>query len=347
MFLFKVDTTKGFIPRFQVVNSSQSLDRNSRSDFPFKIKPDISIYRSDLPIADMTDSSLAEIFIEFKWQPSDDPFCDVTDDQKFPKSFLRRSNAARDTLGQITSYAAAQLGSQFRTHIYSVFIVRDKARLLRWDRSGTIVTEAIEYNKSPFLVDFFRRYSKALPKMCGQDQSVSAVMPTEADEARRALQLDNEIPLIKLAVPVTEQLSRYFITCPPRAALYTPAGRATRGFCAYDISERKAVFLKDSWRIDLKDIHPEGSIYEVLEHHQVPHVPHCLISGDISTYQYHATKTSDYYYKSSWACHSDAHFVPHRHYRLVLDIIGVPLTKFGSSYEMVTAIRDALHGALP
>lgn len=295
----------------------------------------------------ITDSSLAEIFIEFKWQPSDDPFCDVTDHPKLPKSFLRQSNAARDTLGQITSYAAAQLGSQFLTHLYSVFIVKDKARLLRWDRSGTIVTEDFEYNESPFLVDFFRRYSKASPEMCGKDQSVSAVTPTEADAARQVLQLDNETPLIKLAVPVTEQHSRYFITDTPRATLYTPPGRATRGFCAYDISERKAVFLKDSWRIDLKDIHMEGSIYEVLERFRVRRVPRCLVSGDISTDKYHATKANGYS-NSPWAaCQPDAHFIPHRHYRLVLDIIGDPLTKFRSSYEMVTAIQDALCGALP
>jgi len=37
-------------------------------------------------------------------------------------------------------------------------------------------------------------------------------------------------------------------------------------------------------------------------------------------------------------------FIPHRHYRLVLDIIGRSLTTFKSSYEMVAAIRDALYG---
>ena len=124
----------------------------------------------------MTDSSLAEIFIEFKWNPSDDPFCDVHDvscsqcKAGMVKSFLCGSKAGNDTLGQITSYAVAQLGSQFRTHLYSVFIVKGTARILRWDRSGTIVTEAIPYNESPFLAEFFRRYSKASPEMRGKDQ---------------------------------------------------------------------------------------------------------------------------------------------------------------------------------
>jgi hypothetical protein len=37
-----------------------------------------------------------------------------------------------------------------------------------------------------------------------------------------------------------------------------------------------------------------------------------------------------------WVCHSHTPFVPHRHYCLVLDIIGRSLTTFKSSYEMVT-----------
>jgi hypothetical protein len=293
----------------------------------------------------MTDSSLAEIFIEFKWQTSDNPFCHVPQPSN-TSPFLRPSKAARDTLGQITSYAVAQLGSQFRTHLYSVFVVKDIARILRWDRSGTIVTEAIEYNNSPCLVEFFRRYSKAPPEMCGKDQSVSAVTPTEADSARQALELDNETPLVKLAIPVANQPPRYFITHAPRATLYTPPGRATRGFRAYDILQGTKVFLKDSWRIALPNIHPEGSVYEVLESSGVEHIPRCLISGDISTDKYHSTKTNIYHARG-WACPSATHFIPHRHYRLVLDVIGDPLTKFSSSYEMVAAIRDALVGALP
>ena len=50
-------------------------------------------------------------------------------------------------------------------------------------------------------------------------------------------------------------------------------------------------------------------------------IPDCLESGDISTAQYHATKMHDYV-EEVWACHSDTHSIPHRHYRLALDVIG-------------------------
>lgn len=322
--------------------------------FPFKIKPDISVYCADSTPSppSTTDSRLAEIFIEFKWNATDDPFCRERDvkcshcEDRTVRSFLRESSAGDDTLGQITSYAVAQLGSQFRTHLYSVFVVEGTARILRWDRSGTIVTEAIPYNESPLLAEFFRRYSKAPPEMRGKDQSVSAVTPIEADAARRALELDNIIPLVKLAIPATDGSSHYFITSTPYATLYTPPGRATRGFRAYDSSQKTTVFLKDSWRIDLPDIPAEGVTYGILEHKGVRNIPRCLVSGDISSAEYHATKTR-HYFKELWACHAHAQFLPHRHYRLVLDVVGHSLTEFKSSYEMVAAVRDAIVGALP
>lgn len=295
----------------------------------------------------MTDSSLAEMFIELKWDTTDDPFCDVYDvnyQGGIVRSFLRESKAALDTLGQITSYAAVQLGAQFRTHTYSLFIVKGRARILRWDRSGTIVTEAIEYNQSPLLAEFFRRYSVAPPEMRGKDISASAPTPVEGLMARKSLNLDMTVPLIKLSIPNADGPLRYFLTSAPEVSLlYTPPGRATRGFTAYDVSRGIVVFLKDSWRIDLPDIQAEGKVYKMLKDAKVRHVPDCLDSGDILTAEYHATKTHEYV-KELWACHSDAHFIPHRHYRLVLDVVGRVLVKYESSYEMTAAVRNALIG---
>jgi len=39
------------------------------------------------------------------------------------------------------------MGAQYRTHIFSVLICEDYARLIRWDRGGAIVTEPIKYNE--------------------------------------------------------------------------------------------------------------------------------------------------------------------------------------------------------
>lgn len=104
------------------------------------------------------------------------------------------------------------------------------------------------------------------------------------------------------------------------------------------------VFLKDSWRIDLPDILPEGVTYKVLNSANARHIPLCLVSGDISSIEYHATKTHLYARELGAGCDDAAHFIPHRHHRLVLDVVGRVLTEYRSSFEMVSAMRDALTG---
>lgn len=268
-------------------------------------------------------------------------------------TFLNDSSAAMDTLGQITSYAAVQLGAQFRTHIYSVLIVKNTARILRWDRSGTIVTEAFEYDQSPHLAEFFRRYSVAPTAMRGKDETVSIPSRYEARNARKVMGLGANIPVLRLSVPAPDGSLYYFFVPTPEAILYTPPGRATRGFSAYDPSSGELVFLKDTWRIDLPAFIPEGEVYAKLNAASVRNVPKCLASGDISTYstsKYHATTTCDYV-RSPWvckncSCHPNGPWVPHQHYRLVLDILGRSLVDFSSSREMVSAVRDALYGEL-
>ena len=213
----------------------------------------------------MTDSSKVEMFIEFKWKTNENPFCAVRDVAhpngqagETVKSFLRNRKAGRDTLGQITAYAAAQFGAQFRTHVYSILIVKDTARILRWDRSGTLVTEAIKYNESPHLAEFFRRYSDASPEMRGKDISVMDPTPPEAVSARQALNLDNTVSLVKLMVPDKDASQLYYIAASPHVTPYTLPGHATRRFPAYNVSRCVPVFIKDSWRIDVPDIQAEG-----------------------------------------------------------------------------------------
>jgi hypothetical protein len=347
---FKIKSSRDFLPHFQIFNSYASEDRNPNINFPTRIKPDVSVYHTDACPPSPTDSSLIEIAIEFKWNQNDDPFCDdpkvkrLEDGTEKAKSFIHNSKLANDTLGQISTYAAAQLGSQFRTHAYSILILKNLARILRWDRSGAIVTAAFDYNKYPLLAEFFRRYSRAPRDMRGIDQSVSDPTAEDAVAARKALGLSDEVPLFKLEIPITGGSSRYFITTPPQAIFYAPPGRATRGFHAYDIFRKTQCFLKDTWRVNIIDIQAEGLTYKMLEG-RVRNIPKCVAFGDISTMTYHATKTCDYS-SQDWTLPTSGRLIPHRHYRLALDVIGRSLMSFTSSYEMVKAVRDAIIGRL-
>ena len=72
--------------------------------------------------------------MEFKWLQRDGLLCEPHkqiigegDRQEKVKMFICDHKVAMDTLGQITGYSAAQLAAQYCTHIFSIFIVRDKA----------------------------------------------------------------------------------------------------------------------------------------------------------------------------------------------------------------------------
>ena len=219
--IFKVESMQIFTPNLRVVKSSSIVDSNPCSDFSFKIKLDVSVYCANSDPNVKTDSSLAEVFIKFKWSHGDNPFCDPYDiscphceKSNIAESFLHETKSANDTLGQITSYAAAQPSSQYCTYVYSVSIVKNMARILQWDRLGTIVTEAIHYNESLLLAEFFCCYLVASPVMCGKDKLVSLPTPVEVIEARQALGLGDDVPLVKLQVPGAHG-PLYFITSAP------------------------------------------------------------------------------------------------------------------------------------
>ncbi|KAA1477023.1 hypothetical protein DENSPDRAFT_854072 [Dentipellis sp. KUC8613] len=79
----------------------------------------------------------------------------------------------RDTRGQIIAYASANLELQFRTFVFSVLILGRFARLIRWDRSGAIVTRRIDYVEDPKpLVEFLWRYNFLSDAQRGYDGSV-------------------------------------------------------------------------------------------------------------------------------------------------------------------------------
>jgi hypothetical protein len=61
----------------------------------------------------MTNSALAEMFVEFKWSHNDAPFSDIHVLDANHQTFLNDTKVALNTLSQITAYAAMHLGAQF------------------------------------------------------------------------------------------------------------------------------------------------------------------------------------------------------------------------------------------
>ena len=72
----------------------------------------------------------------------------------------------------MTSYATAHLAAQFHTHVFSVLLFRDTARLIQWDRAGLIISERIPLD-SPELKQFFWKFSNADAIGRGHDPTVT------------------------------------------------------------------------------------------------------------------------------------------------------------------------------
>ena len=110
--LFKVISTQPYLPGFRIVESFNWQDSNPDIGFLVSSKPDVSVYRVDMDLNVRTDSSKVEMFIEFKWKISDDLF-NVHNGGMDDKKFIHTTSSAITSLGQISSYTAAQLNSQF------------------------------------------------------------------------------------------------------------------------------------------------------------------------------------------------------------------------------------------
>ncbi|KAG1803957.1 uncharacterized protein BJ212DRAFT_1240749, partial [Suillus subaureus] len=146
-----------FAPQLLFVNTHKHKDTKNYSklnSMVFNIKPDVCMYPNGCePSSPNCDVSATEIIIEFKWSPSHNAFRHPGAD-----TLMSQTEKGMDTLGQIMCYSAAQLNTQFHTHVFSVFIMCGCAWIIRWDREGAIITSAIDYNNKPDLADFFHHY---------------------------------------------------------------------------------------------------------------------------------------------------------------------------------------------
>src|SRR6266567_1794280 len=365
--------SSGLCPQLKLKNTSSSHDRSKK-----KQKPDIAIYWK-LPSGCNYDRELdldfkaVDLWIENK-NKNDDIFRTLTelkeDEEKDGdlESHIRWTNSAYKICGQLIAYATALHHSQFRVFSFGVVLYGEEGRLLRWDRSGVIYTEAFKWKEQPdTLFEFLWRLNFLSPVDRGYDTTVTPVMDDD-DEAKAALsklrtykgweKLESE-NLRKILVHddcATDGQLRSYIT--PGAIWDTNAlfGRCTFGYIAYDVATSKLVYLKDFWRTDLPRIQKEGDVYRKLHDAKVPNIPALGPAGDVPLSPDHAgtfplavqrTKTQDYLKGSGhhheW-CPGRPVVEPYVHYRLVLETLGQPLNTFNSTRQLCEVIRDAIVG---
>lgn len=293
------------------------------NNFPYNCKPDCSVYDCRSSHKEGLNSALLNFFIEFKTKPHHNPFLQQEDRKATDLNpLINTTAAARKVAGQIISCATLVLGTQYCTHVFSVLIIKNLVRLIRWDRSGAIVTEPIKYNKDLSFVDFLIRYDNASKAMCGHDPTID--FPSEED-VWAAQVLDDladtkSLLLITIKDSNSSNLRRYIVST-PRARPSIPAGCWTQTSIMYNIKTGDRVLVKDSWQLLLDGIQAEGVVYATLEHHSVPSIPCCLLSGDVGKDNYHRSQT-DRFTEKFWNHPHPLTVTPHWHYHLVLGTIG-------------------------
>ncbi|RPD73042.1 hypothetical protein L226DRAFT_465921 [Lentinus tigrinus ALCF2SS1-7] len=290
-----------------------------------------------------------------------------------PKKFMRTdTDEGREALGQIAEYMAQIFGHQHRKHLHAVYVYKNRARLLYFDRQGGVVSEPFDYGTREHLTlhTFFWRIAHMSREELGFDPTVVLASEDEKNKMRdfaasapteylkrqiyHALSLDPDDPRKSIssqwpAYKLTMCGRRYIIGRPTFAspALY---GRCTRGYLAFDLDvdgdgNGAVRFLKDSWRpdlerdswqLDLDRVRPEHKAYERLHSQKVPHIATYLAHEDVpaSNGSWQRTTVNSFF---------DPPRPSRGHYRLLIKEVCRSLTDFLDFGELTALMCYAIY----
>ncbi|KII87784.1 hypothetical protein PLICRDRAFT_54828 [Plicaturopsis crispa FD-325 SS-3] len=244
---------------------------------------------------------------------------------------------------------AKMFNRQHRNFAFSVAIMGDFARLVRWDRAGGIVSERFDYKETQHLGEFLWRFNHMSPAARGLDSTVTKASDAEIVLAKRFLSKfsSSKTPPLNIAI---EDGRRHYIVWKPLGDPLSSIGRATRGYPAFELEatianphEVKLVFMKDVWRIDSEEWLPEGTILQELNDAKVRYVPDLLYHADVDPLGRGRTRTNEdtFAKHSSWASRNVPVLIPRIHYRMVTKFCGVPIYHFKESSELMIATHHA------
>lgn len=290
------------------------------------------------------------------------------------ETFLPDNKEARLTRGQCCDYAAEVQIRQHRRFFFTVSIYRTTARLMRWDRVGAVISEPIDLQAPEKLYEFFYRLKYATDLQLGLDptarvivkdidnhDSVVAVkaalacLPTSRtkpfiDEAFS----DKGWPYYELDVPdkAKPDGTHTFLVRNLSTNSIEVTGRATKGFIAFDVHMNQFCFLKDSWRTDARDVHPELEVYHKLKTSIIPRAPGLATircGGDLEEPVDSVSDTEVKYKPQITQTQTfsglDQHvYYPRVHTRIVLNEVGIPLKHYKDSNELCIAVMVAFNG---
>ncbi|GBE89666.1 predicted protein [Sparassis crispa] len=207
-------------------------------------------------------------------------------------------------LGRNIACATEACAHQHRSFYFSVSLSGSRARLIRWDRAGMIVSESFDlrYN-AEFLCTFLWRYAHASYSQRGYDPTVQPATKEEEklfkesirDHVKFQLDLSKRTSLVAameehyqpgnvVAVTMVDDnsIKRRLLISRPVISPVSMTGRGTRAYWAVsaDNSKGEMMFLKDTWRCNGR-CQKEGEVLEDLHRAGVPNIPQLICHGDV------------------------------------------------------------------
>jgi hypothetical protein len=175
----------------QVCTNYVARFTGDRLDSEASLKPDITLFsKNNVADEDPDTASLVtsflhmELFVELKRDTQYDPFRDPRTGGMEERNSINGHN----TRGQCLLYAANQLGYQHRLFAFSLVICGKKARFIRWDREGVVVSAEIDCSKRHELViEFLQRFNQLTAEQRGLDPTAVPATPEEIEAFESAV----------------------------------------------------------------------------------------------------------------------------------------------------------------
>ncbi|KAI0649737.1 hypothetical protein C8Q79DRAFT_1006084 [Trametes meyenii] len=276
----------------------------------------------------------AEIIIEVKGNRRRAPFSVMIPKESSESgSDILRGVERRLARGQATHYGVGIFNRQHRQHLFVLSIVYNIARIIYFDRSGAVYSRAFDHYKDPVtLATFFYRYSKMSPEERGYDPTASLASESELVLFRKLWE----------TYPGSAMAKRNPVPVSALQHAGTQGWPVTRGFVAYDLTDKRVVYIKDSWRAVSKDLPPEFDNYRRLYDRlpsdgSVTGLLTVLAGGDVQPPTFQHTRTQDFF-------DNELATAPlmRRHQRLVFKEVCRRLEEFKTAYELCNVLFGAL-----
>lgn len=240
---------------------------------------------------------------------------------------------------------------QHRTSVLTISIAGRYARFNRWDQMACISSNRFDYHKKPeLLAQSLWGYSFLDRAARGFDTTATFTTATEECILKRAIRdfIKNssrkhhslhisaeDYPTYRVLVegldnrPLTVIIGKPFYTQP----LSTGRDHNTKVYAGYLKSEKRLVILRDYWCREEGNTTNDVEMYELLQEHNVPHIPTIIASGDVVSDR-KAQMT-----QSAWIIYRRR--APLTHQRIIQEV-AFPLDSVKSCRELVQVMRDTV-----